>query len=144
VSTIDGNGEVRKNANDIAREFMLGSVMAAAMKQLRSLDKPYMRLPEAEQKRVIAEVETDCEAAIRRAVEIIASDDRTRFVAAVEQVVFKDGVKAVLTMANTEASHELADTAGGSVLVVIEDPYRYLRGGAGKPQADAEQLSIQI
>ena len=35
-----------KNALDIAREFMLGELMQAAMKQLRSIDKPYLRLPE--------------------------------------------------------------------------------------------------
>jgi hypothetical protein len=53
VSTIDGNGEVHKNANDIAREFMLGEIMAAAMKQLRGLDKPYMRLPESTNMRLL-------------------------------------------------------------------------------------------
>ena len=136
--------EIVKTPNDIAREFMLGELMQAAMKQLRAIDKPYLRLPENEQKKIIAEVETDCKAAIKRAVEIIASDDRTRFLATVEQVVFKDGVKAVLTMANTESSHELADTAGGSVLVVIEDPYRYLRGGDGKPVAEPNQLKLPV
>ncbi len=133
-----------KNALDIAREFMLGELMQAAMKQLRSLDKPYLRLPENDQKKIIREVEEDCQKAIKRAVEIIASDDRTRFLATVEQVTFKDGVKAVLTMANTEASHELADTAGGSVLVVIEDPYRYLRGSEGKPTSDSEQNPLPL
>lgn len=121
---------------------MLGEVMAAAMKQLRALDKPWLRLPEQQQKAVIDEVRDHVSVAIRKAVEIIATDDRTRFVAAVESVTFKDGVKAVLTMANTQASHELADTAGGTVYVVIEDPNRYVMGSSAVPKADPDQAPI--
>lgn len=121
---------------------MLGEVMSAAMKQLRALDKPWLRLPEKQQKEVIDEVRDHVSVAIRKAVEIIATDDRTRFVAAVESVTFKDGVKAVLTMANTQASHELADTAGGTVYVVIEDPNRYVMGSSAVPKADPDQAPI--
>jgi hypothetical protein len=134
---------VEKTARDIARELMLGEVMAAAMRQLRALDKPFLRLPEAKQKEVIADVRQDIEAVIERSVEIIATDDRTRFVAQVESVTFKDGVKAVLTMPNTQASHELADTAGGRVYVVIEDPTRYTLGGGNVPKAEPDQRSIE-
>ena len=136
--------EVEKSAADIAREFMLVELMQAAMKQLRALDKPYLKMPEKDQKRVIYEVEEDVRTAITRAVEIIASDDRTRFRATVESVTFKDSVKAVLLMGNSEASHELADTAGGSVLVVIEDPTRYLLLSESIPTADAEQGKLPV
>jgi hypothetical protein len=133
---------VEKSARDLAREFMLGEVMAAATKQLRALDKPWLRLPENHQRNVLSEVQDDVERAIAQAVEIIATDDRTRFVAQVEQVTFKDGVKAVLTMPNTQASHELADTAGGRVFVVIEDPARYLMAGSNVPKAEPDQKPI--
>ena len=129
-------------AADLARIFLLGELMASATKQLRSLDKPWLRLPEAQQKSVIREVQADVEQAIDRAVELIASDGRTCFVAAVESVTFKDGVKAVLTMLNTMASHELADTAGGTVYVVIENPNRYKAVGENAPQADPDQRSL--
>lgn len=131
-----------KAPRELAREFMLGEVMAAAMKQLRALDKPWLRLPEDRQKEVIDEVRDQVAHAIRNAVEIIATDDRTRFVASVESVTFKDGVKAVMTMANTMASHELADTQGGRVYIVIEDPARYTHGGANVPQAEPDQRAI--
>jgi hypothetical protein len=134
--------ETIKSADDIAREFLMGEVMAAAMKQLRSLEKPWLRLPEAQQQRVIDEVKEDVRRAVRHAVEVIASGDRTRFRAGVESVTFKDGVKAVLTMANTEASHELADTAGASVLVVIEDPARYTASGPNIPKAEPNQPEL--
>jgi hypothetical protein len=130
------------SAADLARTFLLGELMSAATKQLRSLDKPWLRLPEAQQKAVIREVQLDVELAIDRAVDLIASDGRTCFVAAVESVTFKDGVKAVLTMPNTQASHELADTAGGTVYVVIDSPGRYKDVGENAPQADPDQRSL--
>lgn len=133
---------VEKTPRELAREFMLGEIMSAAMKQLRSLDKPWLRLPEAMQREVIDQVRDHVSAAIRQAVEIIATDDRTRFVASVESVTFKDGVKAVLTMANTQASHELADTQGGRVYVVIEDPNRYTNHSPAVPTADPDQKAL--
>lgn len=133
---------VEMNANDLARQYLLGELMATAMRQLRAVDKPWLRIPEEAQRRVIKDVETDCRAAVNRAVEIIASDARTRFKATVESVTFKDGVKAVLTMGNTEASHELADVAGGTVLVVIEDPMRYTLTSEKAPKPDANQTSL--
>jgi hypothetical protein len=134
---------VEKTPRDLAREFMLGEVMAAAMRQLRALDKPWLRLPEDRQKDVIDEVRDSVSVAIRQAVEIIATDDRTRFTAQVESVTFKDGVKAVLTMANTMASHELADVQGGRVYVVIEDPSRYTHSSPAVPKADPDQPTLE-
>lgn len=134
---------VEKTPRDLAREFMLGEVMAAAMRQLRALDKPWLRLPEDKQKDVIDEVRDAVSFAIRQAVEIIATDDRTRFTAQVESVTFKDGVKAVLTMANTMASHELADVQGGRVFVVIEDPNRYTQSSLAVPKADPDQPALE-
>ena len=131
-----------KSAVDLAREYLMGELMSAATRQLRSLEKPWLRLPEEQQKRVLREVQDDVQKSVRAAVELIASDARTRFRAGVESVTFKDGVKAVLTMANTEASHELADTAGSSVLVVIENPSRYTYVGDNAPKADADQPEL--
>jgi len=133
---------VEKSATDLAREYLMGELMSAATRQLRSLEKPWLRLPEEQQKRVLREVQDDVAKAVRAAVELIASDDRTRFRASVESVTFKDGVKAVLTMFNTEESHELADTTGSSVLVVIENPSRYTYVGENAPKADANQPEL--
>jgi hypothetical protein len=140
---MDASTTTEKSARDIARELLLGEVMAAATRQLRALEKPWLRLQEAQQKNVLKDVQHDVQAAIKRAVEIIATDDRTRFAAQVESVTFKDGVKAVLTMANTQASHELADVQGGRVFVVIEDPTRYTQPGTNMPKADPDQHALE-
>ncbi len=131
-----------KTAQDLAREYLMGELMSAATRQLRALEKPWLRLPEGDQKRVLREVQDTIAEAVKKAVNVIASNDRTHFRAGVESVTFKDGVKAVLTMGNTEASHELADTAGGSVLVVIEDPSRFTIPGENAPQAEKDQAEI--
>lgn len=127
---------------DIAREFLLGEVMVAAMKQLRAIDKPWIKLPEEAQQRVIREVRADVVMAVEKAVITIASENRTVFVAGVDSVTFKEGVKAVLTMPNTQASHELADVAGGAVLVVIADPKNYTTGGPNVPAPDKVQREL--
>jgi hypothetical protein len=131
-----------RSANDIARDFLFGEVLNAATKQLRALDKPWLKLPKEAQEKVLRAVKDDVGESVKRAVEIIATDDRTRFRATVESVTFKDGVKAVLTMGNTAASHELADTAGGTVLVVVEDPARYTYPGDNAPKSDDEQQTL--
>lgn len=136
------NTPAEKTAIDLAREFLLGNLMVATMKQLRALDKPWLKMTEDAQNRVIHEVRMDVAEAIEQAVVLIASDNRTVFHAGVDSVTFKEGVKAVLTMPNTQASHELADVAGGAVLVVIEDPKRYSTGTDNVPQADKAQREL--
>lgn len=132
----------QQTARDLARVYLLGELMSAAMKQLRALDKPWLRMPEEAQRRVIREVELDVRPAIEKAVELIASDGRTKFRVTVESVTFKDGVKAVMTMPNTEASHELADVVDSSVLVVIEDPTRYSQVSDAAPKADPDSPQL--
>jgi hypothetical protein len=47
-------------------------------------------------------------------------------------------------MPNTQASHELADTAGGRVFVVIEDPTRYTVLGDNAPKAQPDQPPWEV
>jgi len=112
-----------------AQEFLLGSMIKAATKHMKTLPKPWIDLKEAEQKRVLATVQQDCRAAVRDAIDIIASNARVTFPAAVDQVVFKDGVKCVLTLAKGDWAHNLADAEGGFVTIVIEERSKLLDEG---------------
>lgn len=127
---------------DQARIALVGNLMTAATKQLRTMDVAWHQLPKSKQETLLEQIREDVNEAVWDAVNLIASEGRTRFRANVEQVVFKEGVKAVLTMGNTEASHELADQAGGMVLVVIEDANRYTVGEDGMPSADEDQRPL--
>jgi hypothetical protein len=127
---------------DQARIALVGNLMTAATKQLRTMDVAWHQMPKSKQETLLEQIREDVNEAVWDAVHLIVSEGRTRFRASVEQVVFKEGVKAVLTMGNTEASHELADQAGGSVLVVIEDANRYTSGADGHPSADEDQRPL--
>lgn len=112
-----------------AAEFLLGSLIKAATKHLKTLSKPWIDLKEGEQKRVLATVQQDCRRAVQDAIDIIASNARMTFPAAVDQVVFKDGVKCVLTLAKGDWAHSLADAEGGFVTIVIEERSKLLDEG---------------
>lgn len=112
-----------------AAEFLLGSLIKAATKHLKTLSQPWINLKEQEQARVLDAVHADCRSAVRDAIDIIAGNARLTFTAAVDQVVFKDGVKAVLTLAKTPAAHSLADAEGSYVTIVIEERATLLQEG---------------
>jgi hypothetical protein len=112
-----------------AQEYLLGAMIKAATKHMKTLSKPWIEMKEGEQKRVLATVQQDCRAAVRDAIDIIASNARMTFPAAVDQVVFKDGVKCVLTLAKGDWAHSLADAEGGFVTIVIEERSKLLQEG---------------
>lgn len=112
-----------------AQEFLLGSLIKATTKHLKTMSKPFTDMKEAEQKRVMDAVFADCREAVKDAIDIIASNGRLTFTAAVDQVVFKDGVKAVLSLAKGDWAHSLADAEGGYVTIVIEERSKLLQEG---------------
>ena len=112
-----------------AQEFLLGSLIKACTKHMKTLSKPWIDLKEGEQQRVLGQVQVDCRKAVQDAVDIIASNGRLTFQASVDQVVFKDGVKAVLSLAKGEWAHSLADAEGGFVTIVIEERSKLLAEG---------------
>ncbi len=122
--------ELKQNVKDTAAEFMLGELINASSKRFKSLAVTYMDMKQHEQETLLRDIADDCRAAVKEAVEIIASDYRVTFRAGVDKVEFKsDGVKSQLVMHNSQEAHALADTAGNTVMVVIEDASRYLEAG---------------
>lgn len=116
--------------HDAAAQFLLGELIKAATKPMKELAVTWSGLSEREQESVLQTVHETCEAAVRKAVVCIAAGNRVNFRAAVETVQFKpDGVKATLTMVNCEEAHELANYAGRTVMIVIEDGAQYLEVG---------------
>ena len=124
-----------------AAEFLLGSLIKASTKHLKTLSKPWIDLKEGEQQRVLSAVQQDCRRAVQDAVDIIASNARLTFQAAVDQVVFKDGVKCVLTLAKGDWAHSLADAEGGFVTIVIEERSKLLDEGDSL-EVDKDQKSL--
>ncbi len=134
--------EARRRAEtiDYARQFLLGSLIKAATARFRAQVLPWGSLKKTEQETLLQDIQDDIYDAVRDAVEIIASDDRTTFRAICKTVAFtEEGVKAQLSMANTESAHALADAAGKTILVVIEDGGRYLEVGDATDAEDDQR-----
>lgn len=108
-------------ARSIAKEFLLGEIIKVAMRQVRTLSMPFTMLRQAEQQAILDRVTDDIREILKEAIDVIASNARLSFSAEVEQVLFKDGIKATLKMDRGEHAHAIADIAGGFVTVVIED-----------------------
>ena len=130
---------------EYAAEYLLGAMIKAATKHLKTLSRPWIDMKEGEQKRVLATVQQDCRKAVQDAVDIIASNARMTFPAAVDQVVFKDGVKCVLTLAKGDWAHSLADAEGGFVTIVIEERSKLLdEGDALAVEPDQKSLLGEV
>jgi hypothetical protein len=104
------------------KEFMMGDLLNACMKRFKSASVVWTQMSEDEQTRFLGYVHDDLTAAVKKAVDIIASNGRVTFRAEVESVQFKGptDVKSVLKLVNSPQSHSLADAAGAYVTVVIE------------------------
>lgn len=136
--------QLKDDVKITATEFLLGELIKASSKRFKSLALPYMDMKQREQENLLQDIADDCRAAVKEAVEIIASDYRVTFRASVEKVEFKaDGVKAQLTLHNSPEAHALADAAGNTVMVVIEDASRYLELGDAT-QGIPDQSSLPV
>jgi hypothetical protein len=138
------DAQEKQQSSDTAAQFLLGELIKSSTKRFKSLAVPYMELRQSEQQSLLRDMEEDIRKAVREAVEIIASDYRVTFRASCESVQFKpDGVKAQLTMFNSPEAHALADAAGNTIMVVIEDASRYLDAG-NACDGDPDQRSLEV
>jgi hypothetical protein len=93
----------------------------ACTKHLKTLAVPWIELKEREQERVLEQVNSDCRRILDNLVDVVAGNARLVFKAQVAQVTFKDGVKAQIELINSPEAHELANSVGKVVTIVIED-----------------------
>ncbi len=113
---------------DLAADTLTGDIRDLVLDTLRhEQDKrPWHLRSEAQQRETVSRVEQAAHAWVRRAVELIAAGGRRTIRATIEQVVIKDGIKAVLTMSKfDELRHNLVDAQGSSVLVVVAEPEQF-------------------
>jgi hypothetical protein len=108
-------------AKVFAKEFVLGEMIKACTKHLKTLAVPWIELKEREQERVLEQVNSDCRRILDNLVDVVAGNARLVFKAQVAQVTFKDGVKAQIELINSPEAHELANSVGKVVTIVIED-----------------------
>lgn len=116
-------------AIDLATATLTGDVRDFILDRLRyEQDKrPWHLRSEADQRDTVHRVESAVQDIVRRAVELIAAQGNRTIKATIEQVTVKDGIKAVLTMSRSdEQRHNLIDSVGFTVLIVVADPAEYV------------------
>ena len=119
--TDDGNLDV---AIAFAADTLTGDMRDQFLDRLRHEQnkQPWHLRSEADQRETVHQVEAMMRDMVERAVEIIAAHGRRTIRATVEQVPFKDGIKAVLTTSKFDANrHHLSDAQGKTVLIVVAD-----------------------
>jgi hypothetical protein len=128
--------------NEIAAEFLLGEMIHACAKQLREMKVPWNVMVEEDQRLHLERIRQNLQGSVMKAIRCIRSQNRTNFVAEVESVTFKDGVKAVLKMSKDLHAHELADVAGQAVLVVLENGSDYMGCAGSHMKTDPDNYSV--
>lgn len=117
-------------------------LLNALLNEIRQIPKPWEQIAEREQEVVIFRLREAVEKNVRHAVTSIQCAAFPRLAASVEQVTFKDGVKAVLTlMKGQDGCHQLADAAGGQVMIVLANPAQFTEG-MELVKADADQADM--
>lgn len=111
--------------------------------------EPMARRPEAEQKKIIAEVTARCREMVEEACRIIAVQGGATLTGTLEKVDVKGALKATITMSKTDPSrYKLIDAQGGDVLVALVDSRRFM--GERAPahvvpdQSDIETYSREV
>lgn len=118
----------REQAVEIAADTLTGDVRDFILDRLKHEQnkRPWHERSEAEQRETVHAVEAAVQRVVRQAIELLASNGRPTIKATVEQVVIKEGIKAVLTLPrSSEQRHALADATGFTVLLVVADPANF-------------------
>lgn len=129
---------------ELTAKQMHGQMMTFIADRFRNQVKVYKDMSEGEQGDLLKAIDYEVGDVITQAIRLIAQDGRPTIVALVEQITIKDGIKAVLTLEKSNPlRHELADSAGREVLVVVAPlPAQY--AGGERPKADPAEPGLPL
>lgn len=122
---IEDEDEALQAALEFAVDTLTGDVRDAVLNRLRfeQSKRPWDQRSESDQRQAVHEIEAFARDIVKRAVEIIAGHGRKTIQATIDQVVFKDGIKAVIVASRVDPNrHLLADSVNSRVLIVVADP----------------------
>jgi hypothetical protein len=118
------------------------AILKSLINEIGQLQKPWHQMAEREQEVAIFRLRNTVEVSVRKLVESIACANFQRIAATVEQVTFKDGIKATLTLAKgADGAHELADSTGSFVTVVLANAQQFV-DGIERVKAEADQADM--
>lgn len=127
---------------ELAAATLTGDVRDAILDQIRNLQSPWQKAPEAVQEAIIESISKTAEHLVRECVKLVASAGRKVITGNLDQIVVKDGIKAVVKLSKSDPyRHELMDSQGQAVLIVVADPEEFT-GSKDDAKADLDQPNL--
>src|SRR4051812_25227152 len=90
--------EKQQTIDKMTADTLLGSFMLLIRQELAAAQKPWQAMSEEEQADAIHRIEMSVRQSVTKATKLMASENRASANATLEQVVFKDGIKAVIKL----------------------------------------------
>ena len=119
-------------------------LLSALIDEIRTMPDVWQKLSEQKQADIIERCAKRVDYNVKRAVHLIASDGRIVVAGDVEQIVIKDGAKAVVKFSkNAENLHQLFDCESKAVLVVVANSSDFT-GGMDEIKAEPDQTEFDI
>ncbi len=149
VDRSDGEKKQRKSAKvalersrNYAASGLAAQVTETLIDEIRALDKPWHKTSEAEQSVVISRLADRVHGAMQKAVQVLSAQGHKAVICNLFSVTFKDGVRAVITVApGSDLRHDLADYATRDCVLVLADPGVFMEGLENlRPDADQPKL----
>jgi len=119
-------------------------LLSALVQELKLLPDTWPKLSQAKQDDIIDRLRDRVEYNIKMAVHLIASEGRTVVQGDLDQVTIKDGAKCVIKVGRgAESLHELYDSQGKAVLIVVADSQTHT-GGMGAVRGESDQRAMDL
>ncbi len=131
-----------ERSKNYAAAGLAAQVTETLLDEMRAMDKLWHQTPEAQQAVVIARLSDRVYNAMGQATRILAAQGHPAVICNLFEVKFKEGVRAVVTVApGSDVRHQLADHATKDVVLVLTDPGQFMQGLEDiKPDADQPKL----
>lgn len=136
-----------KNADkekiDVQAATLVGNIRDEIITLFKS-HADWKKMPETKQRDVAASAEALAKKVVRKAAEIIAGRGFKSVHGTIKQVVIKDGLKIVIEASGqSEGRHDLADSQGGSVTLVLCDTGEF-HSKRSEPEIDVDEPGLPL
>lgn len=132
----------KEKAENFTAERIGTSLTEALLNEIKALDNPWHKTPEAMQKVAIARLSDAVRDSVETAVKILSAQGHKAVVANLVSVTFKDGVRGIVSIGpGSNSRFELADHATKDVVLVLTDSDSFMKD-MSKLKADADQPDL--
>lgn len=134
-------------AIDLSVSTLGKDLMALVLQEIKALPNVWQKLSEHQQNEVIDRVRDCVDYATKRTVTLIASQGCQKVVGDLDKITIAAGKKqAVITLARdneNDAVHELYDSEGDVVMIVLASPDAFT-GGMGEIRGEPDQREMEL